>query len=134
MANGCGAYGIARFHLVRSFDDQPITGLEACGHEPFVAYRLCCRDGTLLDFVCAIDDKRRGIAFGITADPLLGREYAIGDDCLRGHDADEHAGEEETVRIGEARAQGDRAAIGVHDGLGKFYSAFKRIVAAVVQF
>ena len=122
--------GLRQLHPL---DDDAVAGLEPGSHQPLIADGAIGREGPQLDVVVRTDDECGGLTLLIVADALLRHQHGILPHAFLDLLAHEHARQQQTLGIGQQRAQRDRARGLVHGHLGELQGAGVGVVAAVFQ-
>ena len=89
--------------------------------------------GPQLDDIVRTHDQRIRFALLIVGDALLRRQHGTLTDAFLDPLAHEHAGQQQTLGIGQQRSQRDGAGTDIHRHFGKFQRARVRILAAIFQ-
>ena len=113
--------------------DHLIAGVQPIRHDPEGTLCAVGDDLALDGLVVGPDDIHGRRAPGIARDRGLGDEERVLVDRLREGRTDEHARQQQALRIGEAGAQRHRAGRLVDRHLGELDRAGKAVIAAVLQ-
>ncbi len=104
----CGCLGLERNgcdhgagpNLLDSFDDNPFPGLQARLDQPLIADGPVNADHARIDLIGFIHNQDQRSTFGITGYGLLGNEDALLVDAFLDDRPDEHARQQQVVRVG----------------------------------
>ena len=123
----------AGLDFLHALGDDPVAGRQARGDEPLVANSPVKVEHPLLNFAGSVHNQSHWIALWIARHGLLGNQNALLIDAFFHHRANEHARQENPVRIGENHPQDHRCGCRIHRDVAELKGPLQRILRAVFE-
>src|SRR5580704_19021746 len=125
-------YHAAGAHRLDADDDDLIARRHARAHQPLIAYGTVGFDDVHRCLVIITNHRYGCLAEAVVPDGALRDEQTLLVDTFFQALAHEHAGQQDTLRIGKHRPQRDRTRAWVYCDFGKLQLAGKRIRRAIL--